>query len=60
VFWRLRASVLVELLEQIQPGLDKDMFFEQLQREIEGATARLVAEGARELATPGAAGASTS
>jgi hypothetical protein len=25
----------------IQPGLDKDVFFEQLQREIEGATARL-------------------
>jgi hypothetical protein len=38
------------------------VFFERLQREIEGATARLVAEGARELArgTPGASVASTS
>jgi 1-acyl-sn-glycerol-3-phosphate acyltransferase len=50
------------VLDPIQPGLDKDVFFERLQREIEGATARLVAEGARELArgTPGASVASTS
>jgi 1-acyl-sn-glycerol-3-phosphate acyltransferase len=40
----------VEVLDPIQPGLDKDEFFEQLQREVEGATARLVAEGERELA----------
>jgi 1-acyl-sn-glycerol-3-phosphate acyltransferase len=68
LFWPRRAfrrfpgTVLVEVLDPIQPGLDKDVFFEQLQREIEGATARLVAEGARELArgTPGAAGGSTS
>jgi 1-acyl-sn-glycerol-3-phosphate acyltransferase len=68
LFWPRRAfrrfpgTVLVEVLDPIQPGLDKDVFFERLQREIEGATARLVAEGARELAraTPGAAGGSTS
>jgi 1-acyl-sn-glycerol-3-phosphate acyltransferase len=68
LFWPRRAfrrfpgTVLVEVLDPIQPGLDKDVFFGQLRREIEGATARLVAEGARELAraTPGAAGGSTS
>jgi 1-acyl-sn-glycerol-3-phosphate acyltransferase len=38
------------VLDPIQPGLDKDLFFERLQREIESATARLVAEGERELA----------
>ena len=38
------------MLDPIQPGLDKDSFFERLQREIESATARLVAEGERELA----------
>jgi 1-acyl-sn-glycerol-3-phosphate acyltransferase len=42
--------VRVEVLDPIQPGLDKDLFFERLQREIEGATARLVADGERELA----------
>jgi 1-acyl-sn-glycerol-3-phosphate acyltransferase len=68
LFWPRRAirrfpgTVLVEVLDPIQPGLDKDVFFERLQREIEGATARLIAEGARELArgTPGASVASTS
>jgi 1-acyl-sn-glycerol-3-phosphate acyltransferase len=56
LFWPRRAfrrypgTVRVEVLDPIQPGLDKDLFFERLQREIEGATARLVAEGERELA----------
>ena len=56
LFWPRRAfrrypgTVLVEVLDPIQPGLDKDVFFERLQREIEGATARLVADGERELA----------
>ena len=57
LFWPRRAirrypgTVRVEVLDPIQPGLDKDLFFEQLQHEIEGATARLVAEGERELAS---------
>jgi 1-acyl-sn-glycerol-3-phosphate acyltransferase len=56
LFWPRRAfrrypgTVRVEVLDPIQPGLDKDLFFERLQREIEGATARLVADGERELA----------
>jgi 1-acyl-sn-glycerol-3-phosphate acyltransferase len=56
LFWPRRAlrrypgTVRVEVLDPIQPGLDKDLFFERLQREIESATARLVAEGERELA----------
>ena len=61
-FLRYPGTVRVEVLDPIQPGLDKDFFFERLQREIEGATARLVAEGARELGkgTPSASLASTS
>ena len=57
LFWPRRAfrrfpgTVRVEVLDPIQPGLDKDMFFERLQRDIESATARLVAEGRRELAS---------
>jgi 1-acyl-sn-glycerol-3-phosphate acyltransferase len=51
VFWpRRRAlmlrpgTVIVEILDPIMPGLDKDVFFKRLQEQIETATARLIAE----------------
>jgi 1-acyl-sn-glycerol-3-phosphate acyltransferase len=37
--------VIVEFLDPIAPGLDKDAFFGRLQSVIEEATARLLAEG---------------
>ncbi len=56
LFWPRRSLrrypgvVRVEVLDPIPPGLGKEAFFSRLQRDIETATARLVAEGARELA----------
>ena len=53
VFWPRRSlklkpgTVVVEILDPIAPGLDKDVFFKRLQDEIETATARLIAEGER-------------
>jgi len=50
LFWPRRSimlhpgAVLVEVLDPIAPGLDKDAFLERLQQEIETATARLIAE----------------
>jgi len=51
VFWPRRRSlmlkpgtVVVEILDPIMPGLDKDVFFKRLQDVIETATARLIAE----------------
>jgi 1-acyl-sn-glycerol-3-phosphate acyltransferase len=50
LFWPRRTimlhpgTVLVEVLDPIPPGLDKDAFLERLQHEIETATARLIAE----------------
>jgi 1-acyl-sn-glycerol-3-phosphate acyltransferase len=55
LFWprrsliRLPGTIVVEFLESIPPGLDKDAFFSRMQDEIETATARLVAEGEAEL-----------
>jgi 1-acyl-sn-glycerol-3-phosphate acyltransferase len=54
LFWprrslrRYRGTIRVEVLDPIPPGLGKQAFFERLQSEVEGATARLVAEGVRE------------
>jgi 1-acyl-sn-glycerol-3-phosphate acyltransferase len=54
LFWPRRSmrrypgTIRVEVLDPIPPGLGKDVFFERLQREVEAATARLVAEGERE------------
>ena len=51
VFWPRRSilrrpgTVVVEILDPIPPGLDKEHFIRRLQDEIETATARLVAEG---------------
>jgi 1-acyl-sn-glycerol-3-phosphate acyltransferase len=50
LFWPRRSilrhpgTVLVEVLDPIPPGLDKDVFFERLKDSIETATARLIAE----------------
>jgi 1-acyl-sn-glycerol-3-phosphate acyltransferase len=48
-FRRFPGTVRVEILDPIPPGLDKQTFAAKLREEIETATARLVAEGAREL-----------
>jgi 1-acyl-sn-glycerol-3-phosphate acyltransferase len=59
LFWPRRSirrnpgTIRVEVLDPIPPGLDKEAFFAQLQQSIEPATARLVAEGERELASIG-------
>ena len=51
LFWPRRSielrpgKVIVEILDPIAPGLDKEEFFERLKREIEAATARLLKEG---------------
>jgi 1-acyl-sn-glycerol-3-phosphate acyltransferase len=42
-----RGKVIVEILDPIAPGKDKDAFFKHLQDIIEAATARLIAEGDR-------------
>ena len=50
VFWprrsilRLPGTVVVEILDPIAPGGDKDAFFKRLQHDIETATARLIDE----------------
>ncbi len=48
-FVRRPGTIVVEFLEPIAPGLDRDAFFERLRDAVESATARLVAEGEREL-----------
>jgi 1-acyl-sn-glycerol-3-phosphate acyltransferase len=50
VFWPRHSlvlrpgTVIVEILDPIMPGIDKDVFFKRLQDVIETATARLIAE----------------
>jgi 1-acyl-sn-glycerol-3-phosphate acyltransferase len=50
VFWPRHSlllrpgTVIVEILDPVMPGLDKDVFFKRLQDVIETATARLIAE----------------
>jgi 1-acyl-sn-glycerol-3-phosphate acyltransferase len=50
LFWprrsirRLPGTVVVEILDPIAPGGDKDAFFTRLQHDIETVTARLIAE----------------
>jgi 1-acyl-sn-glycerol-3-phosphate acyltransferase len=46
-FRRYPGTVRVEFLDAIEPGLDRQVFFDRLQREIEGKTAELVAMGER-------------
>ncbi|HXX25178.1 MAG TPA: lysophospholipid acyltransferase family protein [Pseudolabrys sp.] len=53
VFWPRHSlllrpgTVVVEILDPILPGLDKDVFFKKLQDVIEAATARLIEEANR-------------
>ncbi len=55
LFWprrtllRIPGTVIVEILDPIQPGLDKEVFFKRLQSDIETATARLIEEGRKEI-----------
>lgn len=44
-FMRYPGVVRVEFLEPIEPGLDRQQFFDRLQSEMESATARLIASG---------------
>jgi len=56
LFWPRRSirrypgTIRVEALDPIPPGLPKDAFFERLQRDIEAATARLIAESEHDVA----------
>ena len=56
LFWprrsirRVPGTVVVEILDPIQPGLDKDEFFARLKDEIETATARLIEQGRNQIA----------
>lgn len=64
LFWPRRSirrnpgTIRMEVLDPIPPGLPKEVFFERLQRDVETATARLVAEGERELVENGVRNAS--
>jgi 1-acyl-sn-glycerol-3-phosphate acyltransferase len=48
-FRRFPGTVRFEVLDPIPPGLDRQVFADRLREEMEAATARLVAEGQREL-----------
>jgi 1-acyl-sn-glycerol-3-phosphate acyltransferase len=56
LFWprrsilRIPGTVVMEILDPIQPGLSKEEFLERLKDGIETATERLIAEGRREIA----------
>jgi 1-acyl-sn-glycerol-3-phosphate acyltransferase len=52
--YRYPGTIRVEVLDPIPPGLGKEAFFERLQHDVEMVSARLVAEGERELAESGA------
>jgi 1-acyl-sn-glycerol-3-phosphate acyltransferase len=46
---RYPGTIRLEVLDPIPPGLDADAFATRLEHDIETATARLIAEGEREL-----------
>jgi 1-acyl-sn-glycerol-3-phosphate acyltransferase len=48
-FLRYPGTIVLEVLDPIPPGLDREAFAARVEREIEAATARLMAEGEREL-----------
>ncbi len=48
-FMRWPGTIVVECLEPIAPGMDRDVFFRVLQERVETASNRLLAEGRREL-----------
>ena len=55
VFWprrkflRYPGTIVLEVLDPIPPGLDRQAFSARVEAAIETATARLIAEGEREL-----------
>ena len=51
-FLRHPGTIVVEFLPAIEPGLEPQQFFQQLQDKIETATDRLLAEAARSVAPP--------
>jgi 1-acyl-sn-glycerol-3-phosphate acyltransferase len=59
LFWPRRSvrrypgTIVVEVLDPIPPGLGRDEFLARMQEAVETATARLVAQGERELAANG-------
>jgi 1-acyl-sn-glycerol-3-phosphate acyltransferase len=52
---RFPGKVRVEVLDPIPPGRDRNAFFTELEQKLEAATARLIAEGLRELGAAGRA-----
>jgi 1-acyl-sn-glycerol-3-phosphate acyltransferase len=52
-FMRYPGTIVAEILDPIVPGLSKDAFAARLQQDVETASARLIAEGERELAKNG-------
>jgi 1-acyl-sn-glycerol-3-phosphate acyltransferase len=52
-FMRYPGTIVAEVLDPIAPGLSKEAFAARLQQDVETATARLIAEGERELAKNG-------
>jgi len=52
-FRRFPGTIIVEVLDPIAPGLSQEDFAARLQQMVETATARLLAEGERELARNG-------
>jgi 1-acyl-sn-glycerol-3-phosphate acyltransferase len=54
-FLRFPGKVRVEVLDPIEPGLDRNAFLTELEQKLEAATARLIAEGLRELGEEGRA-----
>ena len=58
VFWprrrflRYPGTIVLEVLDPMPPGLDRETFAARVQEAIETATARLIADGERELRAP--------
>jgi 1-acyl-sn-glycerol-3-phosphate acyltransferase len=48
-FLRRPGTIVVEILDPIAPGLDRDVVFRELQARLEAASGRLLVEGRREL-----------
>jgi 1-acyl-sn-glycerol-3-phosphate acyltransferase len=55
-FLRFPGTVRVEVLDPIPPGHDRDLFLAELERDLEAATARLLAEGEHDIDGHGPAG----
>jgi len=51
-FLRYPGTIVLEVLDAIPPGLERETFAARLQNDIETASARLIAEGERSLRSP--------